>query len=63
MIVVNIEVVERYLAVIEEINKIPLEEIEWQRDGEKLEVSKELIEYWKFVGMNNTYFMQHTFGD
>jgi hypothetical protein len=35
------------------INNTPLEEIEWTRNGEVVEVTEEDVEGWKFTGLSN----------
>lgn len=42
---------------LNEINAIPLKDIEWcNDDGTICEFSEELLNEWKFVGLSNTYF-------
>jgi hypothetical protein len=33
--------------------RIKLDDIEFYRDGKKVEISKETIEQWKYIGLNN----------
>lgn len=41
---------------IKEINRTPLNEIEYHYNGELVDVSDELIDEWKFMGLSNFYF-------
>jgi hypothetical protein len=41
------------------INRMPLEEIEWVRDdGTKIAFDPKLVEEFKFIGLNNTSFVE-----
>jgi hypothetical protein len=40
-----------------EINRLELSEIEWFKDGVKLEVDPEDIEEWRFIGLSNVQFV------
>lgn len=42
---------------IQQINEQPLEQIEWYKKGEKIEVDKKQIDEWKFIGLSNFYFL------
>lgn len=45
---------------LQEIDLVPLEDIEWVKDGQKVEQpSEELIEFWEFTGLRNSDFPQH----
>ncbi len=45
------------------INSIPLEDMELYLDGERIEISEEKISEWKFIGLNNYYFIIDEFWD
>jgi hypothetical protein len=38
-------------------NKHPLSEIEFFRDGKRVEIPESAIDSWRFMGMNNTDFI------
>lgn len=42
---------------LDEINKLPLESIDFYRDDELIVVPEETLETWKFVGLNNKDFV------
>lgn len=60
MYIVNVEVIERYLQAIAEINAMKLADIEWHKDGIKIDISPEEVEEWKFVGLSNVCFMKQS---
>jgi hypothetical protein len=39
------------------INRVPLESIEFFENGMKLDISPEVLEEWRFVGLNNIDFI------
>lgn len=61
MIVVNIEVVKRLLQDLAEIDKVPFDQIEWHLDGKPLDIPKEILKEWKFMGMCNHSFVDMEF--
>lgn len=40
-----------------QINKMDIKDIEWYLDGEKVTVSDETLEEWRFTGLSNTDFV------
>lgn len=45
---------------LREIDQVDLADIEWVKDGQKVEQpSEELIEFWDFTGLRNTDFPEH----
>lgn len=52
--IVHVEDVEYLQKQINDINKIPFEDVKWYKNGEPLKLSKETLEGWKFVGLSNT---------
>lgn len=54
---INVEEIASLKNRIKEINSIPLEEIEFLRDGEPLTISSECLDSWKYVGLNNIDFI------
>lgn len=55
---VKIEKVLDLLRQIEEINKYPLDQIEWIYNNESVKVNKKEIEDWKFTGLSNVSFIE-----
>lgn len=55
---IKIEKVLDLLRQIEEINKYPLEQIEWIYNNESVKVDKKEIEDWKFTGLSNVSFIE-----
>jgi len=39
------------------INKLNFDEIEWYKDGKKLEIDKQTLDDFEFTGLNNTDFI------
>lgn len=58
---VDIDKVNLLLDQIAEINRIPFSEIEWQQQGRTLDISEEILERWKYIGLNNTEFVGSEF--
>lgn len=54
---VKVEKVFDLLRQLEEINKCPLEQIEWTWNNKKLEITNQEIEDWRFTGLGNTSFV------
>jgi len=46
-----------------EYNSVPLKEMEFYKDGVRVEVSKDALEWWEFTGLNNTDFIIENFGE
>jgi len=42
---------------LRKINEVPLKDIEFYKDNEKLIISGELIDVYKFIGLSNTSFI------
>lgn len=40
-----------------QINRLDIKEIEWYLDGEKVNISDETLEEWRFTGLSNTDFV------
>lgn len=55
---VKVEKVLDLLRQLEEINKYPLDQIEWIYNNEYVEVTKKEIEDWKFTGLSNVSFIE-----
>ena len=56
--IVNVEDVMKLKAEIAKINDLPIEEIEWHKDGKKIEIYKADVDFWKYVGLSNLYFLE-----
>lgn len=54
---IDINEVIRHIEWRKGINSIPLEKIEWIKDGQKIQISQEVIDNWKFTGLNNIDFI------
>lgn len=55
---VSVEKVEAAREYLRTVNKIPLEDIVWTRQGRDIEVADEMIKDWKFVGLSNADFVE-----
>lgn len=54
---VNIDELADALALIEKVNSVPLDEIEWMdREGNEVTPDHETVQEWKFVGLSNATF-------
>lgn len=58
---VNIEEVQALKARLLEINLTNLSDIEWFKDGKKLDIAPEVLEEWKFIGLSNVEFISTEF--
>ena len=58
---VNINRVLDILSELNEINEAKLNDIQWIKDGKEIEVTQELIDEYKFIGLNNIGFITHEY--
>lgn len=58
---VNVEEVEQWLRFRERVNDMPLDQIQWYRNGERIEIPTAAIEDWKFIGLSNVCFAEMGF--
>lgn len=56
--VVPIEEIQSAIMVIADFNKLNLDNIELTENGEKIVISNEIRESWKFIGMSNRSFVE-----
>lgn len=54
---VDVETVMRIYEERRAINSIPLEEVEWYKDGKPMEIRPGAVEDFKFTGLSNTDFI------
>jgi hypothetical protein len=60
-VIVNIEELNAIQLRLQEINSLDLANIEFREDGKKLDIPKEVIEEFKFVGLCNHSFIEMDF--
>jgi len=53
---VSLEYLEWVLEYLAGIESQPLDKIRWMRNGEQIDITPELIEKWKYMGLNNREF-------
>lgn len=58
---ISVEEVMQLLNRKDEINAVPLDSIVWTLDGKELQIPKEVLEEWSFMGMCNTSFIEFGF--
>lgn len=54
---IDIEEVEKLLARLREINALPLESIEFYKDGKRLEIAQAVFDEWRVTGLSNAAFV------
>jgi len=54
---INIEEILDAQSTRNQINRLDIKEIEWYLDGEKVTISDETLEEWRFTGLSNTDFV------
>ncbi len=54
---INIEEILDAQSTRNQINSLDIKEIEWYLDGEKVTISDETLEEWRFTGLSNTDFV------
>lgn len=54
---INIEEVLDAQSTRNQINRLDIKDIEWYLDGEKVNISDETLEEWRFTGLSNTEFV------
>jgi len=59
--IVNIEEIYRAIGELEAINNLKLKDIDFYENGEKIKISSEVIDRWKFIGLNNHEFIMSEF--
>lgn len=59
--IVNIEEIYRAVSELKAINELNLKDIEFYENGKKIDISDEIIENWKFIGLNNHSFIMSEF--
>jgi hypothetical protein len=57
MIRADVEEIMTHIDALRAFDLIPLEKLELYENGQKVELSPEVIENWKFVGLNNKDFV------
>lgn len=55
---IKVERIRELLHELEEFNKLSLKDIELTEDDKVIPLSAELLEEWKFVGLNNSSFVE-----
>lgn len=55
--IVNVNKLRRVKAYLKSINEQELQDIIWVEDGKRLDIPKEYIDEFKYVGLNNTEFI------
>ncbi len=56
--IVRMEELEKALAFLREINRVPLSEIVWTRNDVPVPIDSKDVEDWAFIGLQNSYFPQ-----
>lgn len=59
MIRVDVDYLKYLFDNINEINKVPFNEIDWIENGEIVEIDPKLKDTWKYIGLNNTDFIRY----
>jgi len=58
---VDIEKVRELKRQLDEINSVPIEDIEFFENGKRVEFDKDVVADWKFIGLNNVDFITSGF--
>jgi len=58
---INLEFVNALLEMRKVINQTKLEDIELYEKGERIEITKEIIDEWQFMGLSNIDFYETRF--
>jgi hypothetical protein len=58
---INVEDIEEMNRKRKEFNDIPIEDIEFYEKGVKLDIPKEVIDEWRFIGLINTDFVRERY--
>lgn len=61
MMIVDIDHLKKRKKELLMINSIDLDEIQFYENGDRVEISKETLEQWKYIGLNNTDFITSGF--
>ena len=60
-VVVDVEELEKINSRLEEINKVPFQNIRWKRDGKDLVLNHDVVDEWKYIGLSNSSFVSMGF--
>ena len=60
---VNIEEIAIIRKRLIEIDQTSIDDIEWYKDGVKIDPTEEQLEEWKFLGLSNSYFPDYMFDE
>lgn len=58
---ITIERVTELINIIDNINAIPFEEIEWHLDDKPIQLDSKIVKEWKFIGLNNVDFVRSNY--
>jgi len=61
MIIVDIDYIKERKKQLDMINSVDLDKLEFYENGGRVEISKETLEQWKYIGLNNTDFITSGF--
>lgn len=55
---VNIEDIKKHFAFAKKVNAIDVNDLEIYENGERVEISEELLEEWEYVGLTTLCFIE-----
>ena len=58
---VDVEIVEQIIFARWLINRLPFDKIEWYKDGKPMNIPQEILDEYKFTGLNNIDFVETEF--
>jgi len=58
---VNINEIKDHLASLAAFNSVPLERCELYENGRLIEIPDDVLERWRFIGLNNSCFIESEF--
>jgi len=58
---VNVEYIQHLKAELRKINEVPFEQLEFYENDVKLDIPQEVLDDWKFCGLNNADFITYGF--
>jgi len=59
--IVDIDLLKERKKQSDMINSVDLDEIQFYENGERVEISDEILAKWKYIGLNNTDFITSDF--
>lgn len=55
---IHLEEIKKAQKIIADLNRLKLKEIQFFENGKPVEISEKMLDDWRFIGLNNSDFVQ-----